>query len=185
MSVRSPSSARTRRPSWSRSIATKRPVILTQHGRSAAVLMDVEVYEGLLDEVALLARCAPGSRRCSGATWCLTTRSKRGCARGSPSEGRLDTSGGVDARRSGRRTLAAERPASAFPVGSMRVYGAGYGRSSVSLISVGVVPELQRPEIREVLMDPYRVSYHRDEQQVTILAVLHDRQLFELGGVDE
>ncbi|MDP2300383.1 MAG: type II toxin-antitoxin system Phd/YefM family antitoxin [Coriobacteriia bacterium] len=34
--------------------ATKRPVILTQHGRSSAVLMDVEVYEGLLDEIALL-----------------------------------------------------------------------------------------------------------------------------------
>ena len=29
--------------------ATKRPVILTQHGRSTAVLMDVDVYEGLLD----------------------------------------------------------------------------------------------------------------------------------------
>ncbi|MGH7498533.1 MAG: type II toxin-antitoxin system Phd/YefM family antitoxin [Gemmatimonadales bacterium] len=33
---------------------TKRPVILTQHGRSAAVLLDVEAYEGLLDELALL-----------------------------------------------------------------------------------------------------------------------------------
>ena len=34
--------------------STKRPVVLTQHGRSAAVLMDVGVYEDLLDEVALL-----------------------------------------------------------------------------------------------------------------------------------
>lgn len=33
---------------------TKRPVILTQHGRSAAVLLDVEAYEALLDELALL-----------------------------------------------------------------------------------------------------------------------------------
>ena len=33
--------------------ATKRSVILTQHGRSSAVLMDVGVYEGLLDEVTL------------------------------------------------------------------------------------------------------------------------------------
>lgn len=33
---------------------TKRPMILTQHGRAAAVLMDVEVYEDLLDEMALL-----------------------------------------------------------------------------------------------------------------------------------
>jgi PHD/YefM family antitoxin component YafN of YafNO toxin-antitoxin module len=29
-------------------------VILTQHGWSAAVLLDVEAYEGLLDELALL-----------------------------------------------------------------------------------------------------------------------------------
>ena len=34
--------------------STKRPVVLTQHGRSAAVLLDVGVYENLLDEVALL-----------------------------------------------------------------------------------------------------------------------------------
>jgi antitoxin YefM len=34
--------------------ATKRPVILTQHGRSAAVLLDVGVYEGLIDEVAVI-----------------------------------------------------------------------------------------------------------------------------------
>jgi len=40
--------------------ATKRPVILTQHGRSAAVLMDVEVYEGLLDEVALVRAVRAG-----------------------------------------------------------------------------------------------------------------------------
>ena len=34
--------------------ATKRPVILTQHGRSAAVLLDVDVYESLVDEVAAI-----------------------------------------------------------------------------------------------------------------------------------
>jgi prevent-host-death family protein len=33
---------------------TKRPVILTQHGRSAAVLLDVEVYERLIDELAVV-----------------------------------------------------------------------------------------------------------------------------------
>jgi prevent-host-death family protein len=32
---------------------TKRPVILTQHGHSAAVLLDVEAYEALVDEVAV------------------------------------------------------------------------------------------------------------------------------------
>ena len=34
--------------------ATKRPVVLTQHGRGAAVVMDVAVYEGMLDEIAIL-----------------------------------------------------------------------------------------------------------------------------------
>jgi len=38
----------------SRMHANKRPVILTQHGRGAAVVMDVEVYEDLLDEMELL-----------------------------------------------------------------------------------------------------------------------------------
>jgi antitoxin YefM len=34
--------------------ATKRPLILTQHGRGAAVLMDVGAYENLIDELELL-----------------------------------------------------------------------------------------------------------------------------------
>ena len=34
--------------------ATRRPVVLTQHGRSAAVVMDVSVYEDMLDEIAVL-----------------------------------------------------------------------------------------------------------------------------------
>jgi prevent-host-death family protein len=33
---------------------TKRPVILTQHGRSAAVLLNVDVYEALIEEVAVI-----------------------------------------------------------------------------------------------------------------------------------
>jgi len=34
--------------------ANRRPVILTQHGRGAAVVMDVDVYERLLDEMDML-----------------------------------------------------------------------------------------------------------------------------------
>jgi len=33
--------------------ATKRPLILTQHGRSAAVLLDVGAYEALIDRLEL------------------------------------------------------------------------------------------------------------------------------------
>jgi len=43
-----------------------------------------------------------------------------------------------------------------------------------------VVPEYQRPEIRELLVDPYRVPYHRAEDAISILAVMHDRKAFDL-----
>lgn len=33
---------------------TGEPVILTQHGRSAAVLLDVDAYEAMMDELELL-----------------------------------------------------------------------------------------------------------------------------------
>lgn len=33
---------------------TKRPLIITQHGRSAAVLLDVKVYEDLIEHAELL-----------------------------------------------------------------------------------------------------------------------------------
>jgi prevent-host-death family protein len=38
--------------------ATKRAVILTQHGRSAAVLLDVAVYEDLISELTALREAA-------------------------------------------------------------------------------------------------------------------------------
>lgn len=34
--------------------ASKRPLVLTQHGKSAAVVLDVDEYEALVDEVELL-----------------------------------------------------------------------------------------------------------------------------------
>ena len=34
--------------------STGRPLVLTQHGRSAAVLLDVSTYEDLLEELELL-----------------------------------------------------------------------------------------------------------------------------------
>ncbi len=33
---------------------TKRPIVLTQHGRSAAVVMDVGQYEALVEEIELI-----------------------------------------------------------------------------------------------------------------------------------
>ncbi|MCH7764435.1 MAG: type II toxin-antitoxin system Phd/YefM family antitoxin [Candidatus Marinimicrobia bacterium] len=33
---------------------TKRPIVLTQHGKSAAVLVDVSAYQAIIDELELL-----------------------------------------------------------------------------------------------------------------------------------
>ena len=40
---------------------TRRPVILTQHGRSAAVLLDVRDYEEMLDELITLRDVKAGA----------------------------------------------------------------------------------------------------------------------------
>jgi prevent-host-death family protein len=37
---------------------TKRPLVITQHGKSSAVLMDVKEYEALLDKIELLTDVA-------------------------------------------------------------------------------------------------------------------------------
>jgi antitoxin YefM len=37
---------------------TKRPLVITQHGKSSAVLLDVKEYEALLDRIELLTDLA-------------------------------------------------------------------------------------------------------------------------------
>jgi len=34
--------------------STKRPLVLTQHGKSAAVLLDVDQYEAMVDEIEVI-----------------------------------------------------------------------------------------------------------------------------------
>jgi antitoxin YefM len=38
---------------------TRRPIVLTQHGRSAAVLLDVDLYEALIDKIEELGGTVP------------------------------------------------------------------------------------------------------------------------------
>ena len=45
---------------------TQRPMFLTQHGRSAAVLLDVGSYESLLDELELLRDIHAAEREVAG-----------------------------------------------------------------------------------------------------------------------
>jgi prevent-host-death family protein len=40
----------------------RRPVLITEHGRSAAVLLDVESYREMVDRMALLEGIARGER---------------------------------------------------------------------------------------------------------------------------
>ncbi len=42
---------------------TKRPLLLTQHGQGAAVLLDVEEYEEMLDTIDLLKGIAEAERQ--------------------------------------------------------------------------------------------------------------------------
>jgi len=34
--------------------STKRPLVLTQHGKSAAIVLDVDQYEALIDEIEVI-----------------------------------------------------------------------------------------------------------------------------------
>ena len=77
--------------------------------------------------------------------------------------------------------IAAERPAAASAWLDAIVGKAG----SLALFpDMGrMVPELQRPTIREVLIAPYWIIYRRDETEVIILAVHHARRQLDQSGL--
>ncbi len=60
---------------------TKRPVILTQHGRSAAVLLDVGAYEALLEEVAVIRVMSARRRHSSTPAWDIPHEASRSVLR--------------------------------------------------------------------------------------------------------
>lgn len=43
--------------------ATKRPLVITQHGRSSAVVLDVEAYEAMAEELELIRDIRIGLRQ--------------------------------------------------------------------------------------------------------------------------
>lgn len=79
--------------------------------------------------------------------------------------------------------IAAERPSAALKWFE-RVVSA---TESLSLLpdQGRMVPESDRESIREVLVDPYRIIYHRDENEVVILTVQHERRDLDLDGIGE
>lgn len=41
------------------------------------------------------------------------------------------------------------------------------------------IPELGRPDIREVIVQPYRIMYRREAKRIIILTVRHGRRAFD------
>ena len=56
---------------------TGRPMVLTQHGRSAAVLVDVEAYEDLLERVEVLQDIQKAERQLAQGRGVTSTNAKR------------------------------------------------------------------------------------------------------------
>jgi plasmid stabilization system protein ParE len=47
-----------------------------------------------------------------------------------------------------------------------------------------IVPEIDDPQVRELIIPPYRLVYQYDESQVQLLALLHSAQEFILRRTD-
>jgi toxin ParE1/3/4 len=47
-----------------------------------------------------------------------------------------------------------------------------------------IVPEIGEPQLRELVVSPYRLVYEYDESHVWIVALLHTAQEFTLSRVD-
>lgn len=78
--------------------------------------------------------------------------------------------------------IAAERPAAALKWFERVVDAAA---SLSRLPDQGrLVPEADRESLREVLVTPYRVVYRRDDEEVLILTVQHQRRDLNLEEVD-
>lgn len=79
--------------------------------------------------------------------------------------------------------IAAERPSAAVRWFEAVVETAG---SLAQFPDMGhVMPEAGRPEVREILVDPYRLIYRRDLDQVVVLAVFHARQDVDADSVED
>lgn len=47
-----------------------------------------------------------------------------------------------------------------------------------------MVPELERPEIREIAFGSHRVIYRVEKRQVSVLTIRHGRRLLDAGEID-
>jgi toxin ParE1/3/4 len=47
-----------------------------------------------------------------------------------------------------------------------------------------MVPEAQRPSLREIYVEPYRVVYHLGEDVLVVLSVQHERRNLDVGEIE-
>jgi toxin ParE1/3/4 len=80
------------------------------------------------------------------------------------------------------RYIAADRPAAAarWIDGLVRL-AAGLSRTPKR---GRIVPEVARPDLREILYGRYRMIYRLDPKRVVVLTVRHARRTFDLGEVE-
>ena len=80
------------------------------------------------------------------------------------------------------RYIAADRPAAAgrWIDGLVRLV-AGLSRAPKR---GRIVPEVGRPDLREILHGRYRVIYRLDPKRVVVLTVRHARRAFDVGEVE-
>lgn len=45
------------------------------------------------------------------------------------------------------------------------------------------VPELGRPDIREVIVQPYRILYRREPKRIVVMTIRHGRRAFDVDEV--
>ncbi|MDP9178315.1 MAG: type II toxin-antitoxin system RelE/ParE family toxin [Gemmatimonadota bacterium] len=72
------------------------------------------------------------------------------------------------------RVIAADRPAAAERW--VRTVFARAAQLRTYPESGRIVPELARPELRQLPHPPYRINYRIDAKQVTVLTIRHGRQ---------
>jgi toxin ParE1/3/4 len=182
---------------------TGRPLVLTQHGRSAAILLAVEAYEALIERAELAedvrtaeAQIATRQGIPHGKALALVRARLRVPARSRQRSAWSALGSWLLSMRivwsplalvrveEIARVIAADRPAAAERW--VRTVFARAAQLRTYPESGRIVSELERPELRQLLHPPYRIIYRVDAKQVTVLTIRHGRQELnpEEVGVD-
>ncbi len=162
---------------------TRRPLLLTQHGRGVAVLVDVREFEAMRERLALLEDVSAAEADIAAGRVTAARRGQGPPARG-PRYVRLDWSDRALGRvRETARFIAADDPAAAVRWAE-GLFDA-VGRLADFPESGRLSPELEDRGVRELVYGAYRVFYRLDADAVLILTVRHSSQLVREDEVCE